>query len=1094
MLRIIEGGFSSVAYEEIKSEILNLTRDGKRVFLIVPEQQTVSAEKEMAEYLPDSAPLTFEVTNFTRLANTVYRSLGGIASEYADSGKESLIMWKTLTELSPFLSMTDGRGEINTGTVQKALSAVSEMKSVGAHPDELAALAEADGIKENKRLSKKLSDISKIMTLFRRLLEEKYTSAKDECERLSVKLREHPDFFSDVFFFVSGFTSFTEPQCSVMAELMKRAELALHLTLSRTEYDFFEFSEIVKTKEKILRVADRAGVTKRLIRHDGAQQGKNELLCDVRRLLWRNFGKTDENFLKDLDRIRIFEAADPYEEFAFISSDIKRRVISGDSFRDFAIIVRDAESYSGIIDSSLKKADIPAFISLRRDVSSFEAVKLIYTAFAAVTGGFKREDVISYTKCRLCGVSPDACDEFELYTETWQISGARFTDGIFWNMSPDGYSAVDKGDSAEALKRIDGVRRAVIEPLTVFKENIDEAKTVRNYAESLVGFLTSLSIEEKLCERRIELLSLGENETAEENARLWDIICSALDSLVLVLGDTAIDARGFESQLKVLLSEADIGRIPSFLDAVTVGSADMIRLSGKKHIYLAGVNQGEFPRPPKENSYFTERDRLTLSSFGIMTESGGDIPGARELFFFSRAFAAADESVTLLYSARNDAFAASAKADIIDRISEICHGRIAPTRISQFPLTEKIYYPEAALDVIGNESVDAALSNAGYGRELAVSRGGITNTSLKIDRGAIDIMYPGELALTQTRIDTYVGCPFAYFLRYNLRLSENGRAEFDARNIGTFIHAMLENFFAQLRKDGRTAGDITAEDKEKLVMQAAKKYLSSLSEGSLSSSKRTQILLDRLCRTAMPVVDGLCDELRGCDFVPSFFELKIGGDDEGLPKPAAFMSDDGKGVYVYGSIDRVDTYKRGNDVFVRVIDYKTGSKSFSPDDLDEGKNLQMFLYLKAIADTDNEKFLSELGVGEGGKIIPAGVIYVKTDMSDVTVPRPDKDAAEEALKKKQERRGMLLDDKESIGAMNKDFIPIKFKKDGTPDARSQKYLYSYEGWGELNEKISDKVREISSAMKSGDISPTSKKSDTPCDFCKFKPVCRKKID
>ncbi len=1094
MLRIIEGGFSSVAYEEIKSEILNLTRDGKHVFLIVPEQQTVSAEKEMAEYLPDSAPLTFEVTNFTRLANTVYRSLGGIALEYADSGKESLIMWKTLTELSPFLSMTDGRGEINTGTVQKALSAVSEMKSVGAHPDELAALSESDGIKKNKRLSKKLSDISKIMTLYRRLLEEKYTSAKDECERLSVKLREHPDFFSDVFFFVSGFTSFTEPQCSVMAELMKRAELTLHLTLSKTEYDFFEFSEIVKTKEKILRVADRAGVTKRLIKHDSAQQGKNELLCDVRRLLWRNFGKTDENFLKNLDRIRIFEAADPYEEFAFIASDIKRRVISGDSFKDFAIIVRDAESYSGIIDSSLKKADIPAFISLRRDVSTFEAIKLIYTAFAAVTGGFKREDIISYTKCRLCGVSPDACDEFELYTETWQISGARFTDGIFWNMSPDGYSVGDKGDSAEALKRIDGVRRAVIEPLIEFKENIDEAKTVRNYAEALVGFLISLSIEEKLIERRLELLSLGENETAEENARLWDIICSALDSLVLVLGDTEIDARGFESQLKVLLSDADIGRIPSFFDAVTVGSADMIRLSGKKHIYLAGVNQGEFPRPPKENSYFTERDRLTLSSFGIMTESGGDIPGARELFFFSRAFAAADESVTLLYSVRNDAFASSAKADIIDRISEICRGRITPIRISQLPLTEKIYYPESALDMIGNESVDMALSDAGYARELAVSRGGISNTNLKIDRGAIDVMYPGDLALTQTRIDTYVGCPFAYFLRYNLKLSENGRAEFDARNIGTFIHAMLENFFAQLRKDGKTAGDITAEDKENLVMQAAKKHLSSLSEGSLSSSKRTEILLDRLCRTAMPVVDGLCDELRGCDFVPSFFELKIGGGDESLPKPAAFESDDGKGVYVYGSIDRVDTYKSGNDVFVRVIDYKTGSKSFSPDDLDEGKNLQMFLYLKAIADTDNEKFLSELGVGEGGKIIPAGVIYVKTDMSDVTVPRPDKDAAEEALKKKQERRGMLLDDEESIGAMNKDFIPIKFKKDGFPDVRSQKYLYSYEGWGELNKKISDKVREISSAMKSGDISTTSKKSDTPCDFCKFKPVCRKKID
>ena len=1094
MLRIVEGGFSSAAYEEIKSEILKLTNEGRRVFLIVPEQQTVSAEKEMAEFLPDSAPLTFEVTNFTRLANTVYRQLGGIAGEYSDSGKESLIMWRTLTELSPFLSMTNGREEINTGTVKKALAAVAEMKSIAALPSELAALAENEGIKENARLSRKLSDISKIMTLYKRLLEEKYTSAKDECERLAAKLEENPGFFDGTFFFISGFTSFTEPQCAVMSHLMKSSDVTLHLALSKTGYDLFEFSEIVRTKEKILRTADRAGVSKNLLRREAVLPGKPPLLDDVCGLLWRNFGKADEESAKDDGTIRIFEAQDPYEECDFIAADIKRRVMEGSSFKDFAIIMRDAESYAGIIDSSLGKADIPAFISIRKDISSFEAVKLIYTAFAVVTGGFKREDVISYTKCRLCGVSADACDEFELYTEMWQISGERFTDGILWNMSPNGYSTESRADYAEILKRIDETRRAVTEPLMRFKEDINEAKTVRDHAIALTDFLTSLSVEEKINERRLELISLGEADAAEESERLWEIICSALDSLVEVLGDIKINASGFESQLRVLLSEADIGKIPSFYDAVTVGSADMIRLTDKKHVYLVGVNQGEFPRPPKDNSYFTERDRLTLASLGVLTETDGDIPGARELFFFSRAFAAANESVTLLYSVRDDSFTASAKADIIDRISYICHGRIKPKKISELSIAERIYYPDAALDASDDADVRAALIDAGYGRELAVSEGNISNGSITLDGKVIDIMYPGDLALTQTRIDTYVGCPFAYFLRYNLKLSENERAEFDARNIGTFIHALLENFFAELRKDGKCANDITESDKREMVERAAKKYLSSLSEGAVSNSKRIKIVLDRLCRTAMPVVDGLCDELKDCGFVPSFFELRIGNESEELPRPAAFKSDDGKNVYVYGSIDRVDTYKSGKDVFVRVIDYKTGSKTFSPDDIDEGKNLQMFLYLKAIADTDNKNFLEKLGVEDGGRIIPAGVIYVKTDMSDVTVPRPDKEAAEEALKKKQERRGMILDDAESIGAMNKDFIPIRFKKDGTPDARSEKYLYTYEGWNALNEKISDKVREISSAIKSGDVSPTSKKSDTPCDYCRFKPVCRKKIN
>ena len=77
MLRIIEGGFFSGAHELINKEIKELVDKKKRAFLIVPEQQTVIAEAELSEKLCDSAPLYFEVTNFTRLANTVFRSLGG---------------------------------------------------------------------------------------------------------------------------------------------------------------------------------------------------------------------------------------------------------------------------------------------------------------------------------------------------------------------------------------------------------------------------------------------------------------------------------------------------------------------------------------------------------------------------------------------------------------------------------------------------------------------------------------------------------------------------------------------------------------------------------------------------------------------------------------------------------------------------------------------------------------------------------------------------------------------------------------------------------------------------------------------------------
>jgi ATP-dependent helicase/DNAse subunit B len=86
---------------------------------------------------------------------------------------------------------------------------------------------------------------------------------------------------------------------------------------------------------------------------------------------------------------------------------------------------------------------------------------------------------------------------------------------------------------------------------------------------------------------------------------------------------------------------------------------------------------------------------------------------------------------------------------------------------------------------------------------------------------------------------------------------------------------------------------------------------------------------------------------------------------------------------------------------------------------------------------------------------------------------------------------MILDDSISISAMNKDYIPVKFKKNGEVDARTGKYLYTYDGWEELGEKISNKIGEVTSEMKGGNISLTTKTKDSPCDYCSFKPICRK---
>ena len=136
MLNIIMSSFCAPGHDRIKGEILKRVNDGQRVIMIVPEQQTVLAEAEMADFLPSSAPLNFEVTNFTRLANSTARALGGISGEYCDKTKKSLLMWQALSELSPMLSTAVSK-QINEGLVARYLNATAQLSAFNISAEEL---------------------------------------------------------------------------------------------------------------------------------------------------------------------------------------------------------------------------------------------------------------------------------------------------------------------------------------------------------------------------------------------------------------------------------------------------------------------------------------------------------------------------------------------------------------------------------------------------------------------------------------------------------------------------------------------------------------------------------------------------------------------------------------------------------------------------------------------------------------------------------------------------------------------------------------------------------------------------------------------
>ena len=453
MLNLVRAMLSSRDSRELNAAIRESVDEGKKSYLIVPEQDTVMRESELAKLLPSSAPLCFEVTNFTRFADSTLRTLGGISGEYGDKSKKALVMWRALTELAPFLSTTGSGGEVSGSTVSQALSAVAQMQSAGITPTMLSEAASSEAFPEDRRLLSKAEDLARIYTLYKKLLSERFSDTSDGADAANGKLLEHPDYLKGARIFIDGFTSFTEPQYRLITTLSRRAEVTLRLPLPKHREELFEYREPAEALESLKRFIRKDGQDIR-ITYDHTTYGTAPAIAELSDNLWRKNSNFDNITLQRDDEIRVFEAPSPYEMCDFVAADIKRRVMAGDSYSDFAVIARRAESYKGIIDCSLSDAGIPCFLSYPRDIGELEAIKLIYTAYATLRSGFAREDVITYSKCGLVGISRDECDEFESYVNTWRLSGSVFLSEDDWNMSSTGYFSARRPDESELIQRI----------------------------------------------------------------------------------------------------------------------------------------------------------------------------------------------------------------------------------------------------------------------------------------------------------------------------------------------------------------------------------------------------------------------------------------------------------------------------------------------------------------------------------------------------------------------------------------------------------------------------------------------------------------
>ena len=1096
-LTLLTGGSGSGKTARVLDSLRAHVERGERVLLLVPEQQTVTAERLVASALPPSACISLEVTNFTRLSDTVFRLLGGLAERTCTPGSEQVLMWRTLTELAPHLHTA--RRTPDAATVSHMCSLVGRLRASRITP----AMLEAAATDAPEATAAKFRDYALICSVYHGLLTEYYSDESDRLDRTALLLQNHnPLDVAAVY--VDGFSSFTGQQYAILQALLSHHPVTVTLCVPPDAERQLCSVEVFATRARLLALAREVGARETETDLGEGGERRPALLRYISRNLFRMDYRSQSAFQGEREGLTLVEAPDPQEACDYICADILRRVMEeGCRYRDFAVICGSASSYEGILDTALARSGIPCFLSRTDTTDQLDLVQMLLSAYRVVLGGWRREDVIAYLKCLPDGADPALCDLLELYTYTWDIHGARWYDGKVWEMNPDGYGAPRKGSpSAEhKLKAIDALRQAFVPPLYRFGQAVEAAESTADHVRALTSFLLSIHFPETAETRAKE-----HPEREQLYAGLWNTLCTAMDTLTYLLPDTPLGGREFAALLEMQLGATRTGQLPSTVDEVTVGEASLLRTSGVPHVYLLGANEGEFPPPPRQDDVFTEEERLLLVAGGASTLTGRDEGAARELYSFWRAFSLGQSSVTLLWSRTTTALEGATPSSAVERVRHLAGEDYPVVRTQDLSPDALIWSVSAARERVGrcgNTATACAVRNILEGDPVsravveALDRP-LCNTDLNLSPETAALLYPGDLSLSQTRIGDFLRCPLAYLLRHTLKLRETPKGQFDALSIGTFFHEVLERFFDTARKRGMNLHTLSPHEQATLLDLAFPRAVEhTLPEGG-ENDPRTRHLLAKLKQNVRAVLANMCEELTHSKFAPAYFELNIREGDPHAPAPVTFPAPDGSRISVVGVIDRVDTWKEGEDVFIRVVDYKTAQKKFTEAKLKSGEELQMPLYLFSLLSDRSEGFRQELGVGEGGRIRPAGVLYLSSLCASPKIDRPL--TGEELFRVEMnasERSGLVVDDPAVLAAMDDTpdarYLPVSFKKSGEYTAASLPYVRREEELGSLLDEIGSLLGDLGGRMKRGVACATpllAGKAAAQCESCPYKPVCR----
>ena len=1102
MLRFILGasgvGKTTYIYEEIIKE--SMANMDKQYILLVPDQFTMETQKDIVVKHERHGSMNIDILSFGRLAFRVFEELGINKMSILDDTGKTLLLRHAIEKSQDKLKLFGDKLKY-FGFVEEMKSSISELYQYGISPEELEKVIE--DTREHKATSMKLHDIKVIYEAFK----EEVKSISDENntyitkEEVLSKLCEvigQSKIVKDSIIYIDGFTGFTPVQNRVLGLLMEcSAQINMAVTLPKDEcqeltsvgfkevkdHELFAMSK--STINKLMAIAADRHISAEapvvLEERDSSRFGNNKVLGHIEKNIFRF--KVEEKIPVD-DSFEIYVADNSMTETAFVAEKISELVRKSDGqlkYRDIAVVTGDLEGMKRNIEKAFKRADIPFFMDNKRTLLTNPFVNIIRDVLRIVAEDFSYESVFSYIKNCMSPISFEESDIFENYVIGCGIRGKKAYSNPFTRKY--------RGFTEEELAECEAIRVKLMEALSDFTDKDFANMNVAEITKALCDFVTKHELERALTEYEERFTEESKFSLAAEYSQAYKLVMELFDKLVSLLGDEKISLKEYRRLLDDGFDEIKVGIIPLVMDQVVVGDIQRTRLNHIKVLFVIGVNDGIIPSKGGKPGLLSGSDRTILKNLYMELSPTVREQAFIEKFYLYLNLTKASEKLIMTYATSASDGSSLRPSYLIGVLKEIfVDGKelSAKNSMRDVVLSKQGAFDRMASNILayGSDSIDdlwkelftyfSKDTNYREALNAAINGAFYLNNNLALDKVVAQALYKEGMGTSITRIEKYAACAYAHFLSYGLKLAEREVYEIKSVDMGNIFHEAIELFSRKIVEKNVDFKEVTEEIRKGIVDEVVSEVAENYGGKVLKSSARNSYMIEKIRRITDRSAWAIIEHIKRGNFNPSEFELKLRE----------------------GRIDRVDKMAADGDVYIKVIDYKSGNTSFDPAMVENGLQLQLIYYMDKMVDRESKANPSK-------NIMPGGAFYfnIKDPILDFEESMVDDEVLTERLLKEYQMSGVINSSEQVIvgidnnivnGKGSSDISKAKYSDSGI-DMRVEKKagVMSVDNFEQLIERVKDKISSMTQEIMDGriDINPYKRGQYSSCDYCKYNRVC-----